>query len=163
MLFSVSLCLRGNFLSRQRKRREPQRHEDTKTQSFFLGLSELRSAGKKSLPLCLRVFVVQGFLPFATLSFEVVAKDPEKKGTTKTRRHKVFSVLVWATLGRQKKSSFVPLCLCGSRPFTFCDTHLREDDGWLVFSTMPSHLGTALKCGNYLKTTPKRPLPTWSS
>ena len=36
---------------------------------FFLGLSELRSAGKKSLPLCLRVFVVQGFLPFATLSF----------------------------------------------------------------------------------------------
>ena len=48
------------------KRREPQRHEDTK---FFLCLSGLRSAGKKSLPLCLRVFVVQGFLPFATLSF----------------------------------------------------------------------------------------------
>ena len=53
------------------KRREPQRHGDTK---FFLGLSELRSAGKKSLPLC----------------------------------------------------------LCGSRLFTFCDNLLREDYGWLV-------------------------------
>ena len=62
-------------------------------------------------------------------AFEGVAKGPEKKGTTKTRRHKVFSVLVWATLGRQKKSSFVPSCLCGSRLFTFCDTLLREDDG----------------------------------
>ena len=56
----------------------PEKKGTTKTRRhkvFFLGLSELRSAGKKSLPLCLRVFVVQGFLPFATLSFAGVAKE----------------------------------------------------------------------------------------
>ena len=39
---------------------------------------------------------------------EGVAKDPEKKGTTKTPGHQVFSGLVGATLGMQKS---LPLCL----------------------------------------------------
>ena len=39
---------------------------------------------------------------------ETVAKDPEKKGTTKTRRHKVLSGPAQATPGRQKR---LPLCL----------------------------------------------------
>ena len=72
---------------------------------------------------------VRKYQPPAIPAKEAVVKDPEKKGTTKTRRHKVFSVLVWATLGRQKKSSFVPSCLGGSRLFTFCDTLRREEDG----------------------------------
>ena len=40
---------------------EPQRHADT---TFFPGLPGLRPADKKRLPLCLRVFVVQGFYAF---------------------------------------------------------------------------------------------------
>ena len=95
---------------------EQQRHK------VFPGLPELRSANKTGF-LCAPVSLwFKAFVLFAATSKEGVAKDPEKKGTTKTRRHKVFSVLVWATLGRQKKSSFVPSCLCGSRLFTLCDT-----------------------------------------
>ena len=56
----------------------------------------------------------------------VVAKAPEKKGTTKTRRHKVFSGP--ATPGRQKR---LPLCLgvfVVQRFYAFCDTLGK---GWL--------------------------------
>ena len=42
------------------KRREPQRHEDTK---FFWACLSCVDKQKK-LPLCLRVFVVQGFYAF---------------------------------------------------------------------------------------------------
>ena len=46
-------------------------------------------------------------------------KGPEKKGTTKARRHKVFLGL--PQLREQtKKASFVPSCLCGSRLLCFC-------------------------------------------
>ena len=55
----------------------------------------------------------------------VVAKAPEKKGTTKTRRHKVFSGPAQATPGRQKR---LPLCLgvfVVQRFFAFCDSLLQ--------------------------------------
>ena len=59
---------------------------------------------------------------FATPSKEGVAKGPEKKGTTKTRRHKVFSGPAQAKPGRQKR---LPLCLgvfVVQRFFAFCDS-----------------------------------------
>ena len=95
------------------KRREPQRHEDTK---FFLCLSGLRSAGKKSLPLCLCAFVVQGLLPFATPSTEGVAKAESPRPSSWRRR-----LVGWFDLLRNLK---------GRNSLRSTDPHLRRDDDW---------------------------------
>ena len=70
---------------------------------------------------------------WATISSEVVAKAPGKKGTTKTRRHKVFSGPAQATPGRQKR---LPLCLgvfVVQGFFAFCFLRLAFCD--LLFAT----------------------------
>ena len=61
------------------------------------------------------------FLLIISPPLEVVAKASEKNGTTKTRRHKVYSGLAQAPPGRQKSLSS---CLCGSKLYAFCDTLL---------------------------------------
>ena len=71
-------------------------------------------------------YFVRKYQPPAIPAKEAVAKDPEKKGTTKTRS---FFCACLGYARQAKKSSFVPSCLCGSRLFTFCDTLRREEDG----------------------------------
>ena len=82
---------------------------------------------------------------FATPSIEDVAKGSEKKGTTKTRRHKVFSGPAQATPGRQKR---LPLCLgvfVVQRYFAFCDSLHRGDDGRLGGLTFYDSLMSTLR------------------
>ena len=116
------------------KRREPQRHEDTK---FFLCLSGLRSAGKKSLPLCLCAFVVQGFYAFCdtlelgNMLWEV---DPRLRGND-------------AQCGSRFKT-FCNNLLCrndGQRgAVTFCDSFLHRNNGSIFQAT--ASLASAYSC-----------------
>ena len=53
---------------RRKSPRKEGNHKVTKTQSFFWTCLSYK---QKSLPLCLRVFVVQGFLSFATPAAQV--------------------------------------------------------------------------------------------
>ncbi len=58
-------------------------------------------------------------LPGIIIVKKGVAKAPEKKGTTKTPRHKVFFQAGSGYARQTKKASFVPWCLCGSTLFCF--------------------------------------------
>ena len=75
-------------------------------------------------------------------SKEAVAKAPEKKGTTKTQRHKVFSEPAKATPGIQKR---LPLCLGVFVVQRLCLLrHPRSraiKNGWYLLNRTPLSLG----------------------
>ena len=74
----------------------------------------------------------RGGVTFVTSSTQGVAKGPEKKGTTKTRRHKVFSGPAQASPGRQKR---LPLCLgvfLVQGFYAFCDSLEGGDGAWYI-------------------------------
>ena len=76
---------------------------------------------------------IHGSLPPSRVSQKVKGLEPQ--------RHKGRLFLPAERSPDKHRKNFVSSCLCGSLLFrVFCDTLLREDDGWLVFSTMPSHL-----------------------
>ncbi len=81
------------------KRREPQRHGDTK---FFFGPAQATPGRQKRLPLWFNAFLL-----FATAFLVGLAKDSEKKGTTKSTKRS-FSFPSWPACSSWFKAFMTP-------------------------------------------------------
>ncbi len=84
------------------KRREPQRHKDTK---FFWSCLSCVGTPKK-LPLCLRVFVVQGFYAFCDSLEGGCCKSSNHSPSSPRRRGSIVELTNWRYCSLSIETSF---------------------------------------------------------